>query len=312
MLVLLFTVSLSLFIFLLLYGFIKTKIAPQQELSKRLNSLNEGTVMINDLPMAPIVEKPVSFKERVLIPAKKSLDSYIANLAPPAWAEMLERKLVLAGMQRTWSVGGYVGFWLTLIFVSEMVAFIYISKQTAITLHQDIIIILLAFIFGAFTPVLLLNMRIKERQKAILHQLPEILDLLCVSVHAGLTFDAALYRITARLKGPLVDECIRALDDVRMGIPRRQALKSMSGRCDVPELTLFTTAVIQAERLGTSIAATLTSQADNMRDRRRQSVKAEALKAPVKMLFPLVLFIFPAIFIVLLLPTVLNLMKSFK
>ena len=96
-----------------------------------------------------------------------------------------------------------------------------------------------------------------------------------------------------------------------MGVARRQALKSMAKRCEVPELSLFVSSIIQAEHLGTSISNTLTIQADNMRERRRQSIKEEALKAPIKILFPLVIFIFPALFVVILVPLILNLIKQF-
>ena len=101
------------------------------------------------------------------------------------------------------------------------------------------------------------------------------------------------------------------LEDVRMGLPRRQALRMMGERCEVQEVALFVTAIIQAERLGTSLGKTLNNQAINMRERRRQAVKAEAMKAPVKMIFPLVLFIFPSVFVIVLLPALLNMMKNF-
>ena len=100
------------------------------------------------------------------------------------------------------------------------------------------------------------------------------------------------------------------LDDIRMGAVRRQALRLMGERCDVQDVALFTTAVIQAERLGTSMATTLNNQAENMRERRRQYIKAEALKAPVKIVFPLIMFIFPALFVVTLLPAILGLSDS--
>lgn len=140
--------------------------------------------------------------------------------------------------------------------------------------------------------------------------MPEILDLLCVSVQAGLSFDAALRRIVDKMSGPLVDECGRMLEDVRMGLPRRQSLRMLADRCEVQDVTLFCTAIIQAERLGTGIGKTLSNQSANMRERRRQAVKAEAMKAPVKMLLPLVLFIFPALFVIVLLPSLLSLLKN--
>ena len=160
-------------------------------------------------------------------------------------------------------------------------------------------------------PIAILNIAIDRRKKNVLRQLPEFLDLLCVSVQAGLTFEAAVNNILQRFKGPLADEFSQAMEDMRMGMPRRAALKNMTERVDLPELSLFITSVIQSERLGTSIGNTLAIQADNMRERRRQYIRAQALKAPVKMLFPLIMFIFPALFIVVLLPVVLTLIKHF-
>ena len=151
---------------------------------------------------------------------------------------------------------------------------------------------------------------VRRIQRPVDKQLPEVLDLLSVSVRAGLSFDGALRKITDRMTGPLIEEFKRMQQDVRMGSPRARALQAMAKRCDVEDLYLFITAVIQAERLGTSMGRTLNNQADNMRERRRQKAKAEALKAPVKIVFPLVIFIFPAIFVVVLLPSVLSLMHS--
>ena len=176
---------------------------------------------------------------------------------------------------------------------------------------QAVLFAWLAVMIGALLPFSMLNSAIRKRQKAIDKQLPEVLDLLSVSVRAGLSFDGALRKITERSTGPLIDEFKRMQQDVRMGAPRARALQAMSKRCDVEDLYLFITAVIQAERLGTSMGRTLNIQADNMRERRKQKAKAEALKAPIKIIFPLVLFIFPPIFVVVLLPSVLSLMHDF-
>jgi len=155
-----------------------------------------------------------------------------------------------------------------------------------------------------------LNTMAQKRQEQIACQLPEVLDLLCVSVQAGLSFDAALSKITARMKGELIRECKHMQEDIRMGMVRRTAMKNMADRCDVQDVSLFMTSVIQAERLGTSMGKTLKNQADNIRERRRQYIKAEAMRAPVKIVFPLVIFIFPALFVVTLVPTLLFLIKN--
>ena len=131
-----------------------------------------------------------------------------------------------------------------------------------------------------------------------------------MSVQAGLSFDSGIAKIVDRMKGPFVEECQRMQRDVRMGMMRKHSLQQMARRCDVQEVYLFTTSIIQAERLGTSIANTLVEQASNMRERRRQAAKAEALRAPVKIVFPLVLFIFPALFVIVLLPSLLFLLKN--
>ena len=163
---------------------------------------------------------------------------------------------------------------------------------------------------GAFFPFMVLNSIIRKRQQSISRQLPEVLDLLSVSVQAGLSFDGSVRRITERMTGPLIDEFKRVHQEVKMGSARARALQAMARRCDVDDVYLFITAVVQAERLGTSMGKTLTNQADNMRERRKQRAKAEALKAPVKIVFPLVLFIFPALFVIVLLPTLLFLLKN--
>ena len=177
---------------------------------------------------------------------------------------------------------------------------------------QKVMWLLMGAGIGIAFPVAMLNRLIKNRQQEMLRQLPELLDLLCVSVQAGLTFDASMRKITERMQGALVTECQIMLDEVRMGVSRKQALKALAERCDLQEVYLFTTAIIQAERLGTSMSQTLIVQAENMRERRRQYIKAMAMKAPVKIIFPLVLFIFPSIFVVALGPTIISLLKGLK
>ena len=160
-------------------------------------------------------------------------------------------------------------------------------------------------------PFAVLNNIIDKRQRAIRRQLPEFLDLLCVSVQAGLSFEGSVSKITSRMKGALIDEFKQMQRDGAMGIPRRVSLTQMARRCDMEEMYLFTASIIQSERLGTSLAKTLAVQAANMRERHRQHVKAEALRAPVKIIFPLVLFILPALFVILLLPMVYTTIQNF-
>ncbi len=161
---------------------------------------------------------------------------------------------------------------------------------------------------GFIGPEYWLSRRIRKRQKAILLELPDALDLLTISVRAGLGFDAALSKVTEKMKGPLPDEFQRALAEVRVGKARKEALRDIVARTEVPALTNFIGAVIQAETLGVSISKVLQIQSEQLRIERRQRAEEMAAKAPIKMLFPLVGCIFPSIFIVILGPAIISIM----
>ena len=157
---------------------------------------------------------------------------------------------------------------------------------------------------GFFAPELWLSRRIKKRQKLVLLAVPDTLDLLTISVRAGLSFDGALSKVVEKTNGPLSDEFRRALAEVRVGRTRRDALRDMVGRTNVQALTNFIGAIIQAEQLGVSISKVLQVQSEQLRIERRQRAEEMAAKAPIKMLFPLVGCIFPSMFIVILGPAV--------
>ena len=158
--------------------------------------------------------------------------------------------------------------------------------------------------FGYTVPEFWLGGRVKKRQKAILLMIPDALDLLTISVRAGLGFDAALGKVVEKLEGPLSDEFRRALAEVRVGKARRDALRDIVPRTEVPPLTNFIGAIIQAEQLGVSISKVLQVQSEQLRIERRQRAEEQAAKAPIKMLFPLVGCIFPSLFIVILGPAI--------
>jgi tight adherence protein C len=161
-----------------------------------------------------------------------------------------------------------------------------------------------AGVIGFFAPDFWLSRRIKKRRKAILLAVPDTLDLLTISVKAGLGFDAALGKVVEKTKGPLADEFHRALAEIRVGKTRREALRDIVNRTQVPALTSFIGAIIQAEQLGVSISKVLQVQSEQLRIERRQRAEEAAAKAPIKMLFPLVGCIFPSMFIVILGPAI--------
>jgi len=164
---------------------------------------------------------------------------------------------------------------------------------------------------GFFLPEIWLSRRIRGRQGRILRAIPDTLDLLTVSVRAGLSFDGALAKVVEKTRGPLADEFRRSLAEVRVGKVRRDALRDIVGRTEVPSLTNFIGAIIQAEQLGVPIAKVLQVQSEQLRIERRQHAEEMAQKAPIKMLFPLVGCIFPSLFIVILGPALIVLIQFF-
>jgi tight adherence protein C len=165
---------------------------------------------------------------------------------------------------------------------------------------------------GALLPGMYLNSRVRRRQTDVSAELPDALDLLAVSVEAGLGFDGAVQKLTEHMEGPLIDEFELTLGEIRIGENRQDALKKMSERCAAPEMASFVRALIQADQLGISLGRILKVQAGDTRLKRQLLAEEKAMKAPIKMLFPTVAFIFPAMFLVVLGPAFLNLSKFFQ
>lgn len=306
MLKLLFVLSLTALLFLVLLGLIRSKVEPKSTMRRRMESLE--TLAEEREPFAQSrAAQPEEKKQAGGF--KQMLAALSTALTPLRLRPIIQKRLLLAGKSREWSIAEFFGSCLLGAVVMWLFAIVLLHNSSYAPVQKTMLGFLLG-ILGGLMPVVFLNTTIQRRQKQIEHQLPEVLDLLCVSVQAGLSFDAALSKITARMKGPFIDECRRMQDDIRMGVVRRTAMRSMADRCGLEDVSLFMTSIIQAERLGTSMGKTLKNQADNIRERRRQYVKAQAMKAPVKIVFPLVLFIFPAIFVVTLVPSLLYLLKN--
>ena len=308
MLVLLISAVGAFGVFLLLRYIVKTRLVPETQMHQRLRKLKYGAQVQTERATATTLSD-IPFLERTIAPFFRSITEFLLFFAPQGVHDRLEHRIMLAGKQGVWSVTAFVCGWVLSVGAFLLLAF-YLLSGSDLPFIQRAALFVFGGVMGALLPFAVLNSIIRERQKQILRQLPEFLDLLCVSVQAGLSFDSGIAKIVARMKGPFIEECERMQRDVRMGMMRKHSLQQMARRCDVQEVYLFTTSIIQAERLGTSIANTLVNQADNMRERRRQAAKAEALRAPVKIVFPLVLFIFPALFVVVLLPSLLFLLKN--
>lgn len=249
------------------------------------------------------------FYRQYIAPIFDRLDKYFNKFVPAKISEILEEKIFQAGKTGIWSLPRVMSFWFitTLIGVASAV---FLTGLIHLHFLQEALIILFGIFSGAIFPLLRLNHLIDKRQKEIREMLPEFLDLLCVSVQAGLSFDGAIAKIIPRMSGPLIDEFRKMQNDISLGMTHKYALNQIARRCNLEEMYLFTAAVIQSEKLGTSMGKVLKNQADNMRDRQRQFIKAESMKAPIKIIFPMIIFIFPAIFIVLLLPPILTFIRT--
>jgi tight adherence protein C len=258
----------------------------------------------------PRTEKElVHFRERVLAPAASRLAAIPLKLSPRTNLESIGSKLVAAGLTQRVTVTGFLT-----IKGGATVAGCVLGVLVAVV-GSIASALLFVPIFGAVAfvaPDLFLNMKIRSRRETIRSELPDALDLLAVSVEAGLGFDGAVTKLAEHMEGPLVDEFALMLSEIRVGETRTVALRKMAERVDAPELSNFVRAVVQAEQLGISLGRILRVQANDTRMRRQAAAEEKAMKAPIKMLFPTVFFIFPAMFIIILGPAMLHLMTVFK
>lgn len=233
----------------------------------------------------------------------------LSSVAPSSMPAMMERKIVLAGKQGEWNPTVFAGVWFISLVFFGFLSIYYVSHSNTEG-FKGLFIIWAGMLFGGALPFIVLNRIIRKRQDAIMHQLPEVLDILSVSVRAGLSFDGSIRKVVERMKGPLIDEFNRMLVDMNMGMTRRRSMKLMADRCEVQDVSLFVMSIIQSEQLGASMGETLNIQADNMRNLRKQRARRKAMQAPVKMIFPLVFCVFPAIFVIVLLPSVINILQT--
>jgi len=256
-----------------------------------------------------IYSKP--FSERVLKPVFENIGKGLLKLAPTEWIHSMEQKIIMAGKPK----GRSVKDWLTLQAIFTLVfpgLILLLLTQLHAPVKNTVLITLSMAAVGLLYPNLVLNSKIRARHKEILKNLPDVMDLLTVSVEAGLNFDAALARVVEKMPGTLSDEFETVLQEIKVGRSKREALYDMADRLNVQDLRSFIGAVVQADQLGVSLGRVLRIQSEQIRLNRKQRIQEKAMKAPVKILLPMVIFIFPVIFIVLLGPVVLNLMDMFK
>jgi len=247
------------------------------------------------------------FRERVITPAVHRLAAIALRVNPRATLESIGSKLLAAGLAQRITPTQFLALKSAMsVTVCVVLGLFALTKSPAT-------IVLLAPVglaLGFLAPDTFLTMRARNRREAIRAQLPDALDILAVSVEAGLGLDGAIVKLTEHMQGPLIDEFALTLGEIRIGESRHEALKKLTDRVATPEIAAFVRSIIQADQLGISLGRILRVQAADSRLRRQAAAEEKAMKAPVKMLFPTVLLIFPAVFIVVLGPAVIALMDK--
>jgi len=272
---------------------------------KRLNSVVRKKKEV-------FTELDLSFYKRFIVPRIDKISEFIFKWQKDKNKKnknmRLEKDLRYAGIRM--SADEYS-------FIKNVVSapILLVSFLTAFAIQIDFgirfFIILVAVLLWVLIPRYFLLAKVKSRQNSIKYQLPNVLDLLCVSIEAGLGFDAALLRVSEKMDGALIDELVILYREIQMGKVRRDALKDFGESSTVPEVKTLASAIIQADKLGIPIRNIMKIQAEQLRTARWQAAQEKGMKSPIKMMLPMVLFIFPVIFIILLGPVIVQLISQF-
>lgn len=240
----------------------------------------------------------------------KSLGSLLIKLTPGYNSNKNKALLEKAGVLRETTTEKWVAKRAIMMLMSGL-----LTGLTLLVVTDDFVrAIFFAFLASMFVLVMFkysLSKRITNRTSQIIKDLPYSLDLITVSVEAGLSLDGAIGRIVSSIKGPLSDEFGQTIKEMRMGIEKKEALNNMAKRVDNKDLSMILSSIIQADELGVSLGKILRIEGAGLREKRKQAAREKAMKAPVKMLFPLIFFVFPSIFIIILGPTLISFMEGF-
>jgi len=248
------------------------------------------------------IELSQPFTDRVLLPVVRRLGDISSRFTPQHQVDTTAKNLELAGNPGRLDATSFLALRFVVAGAFGGLLFLIFLFSNNWPVSREFLVTIIFTILGFFFPQLWLKSRITDRQKEIRKAMPDALDLLTICVEAGLGFDAAMAKVNAEWDNQLSMAFGRTIREIQLGKLRREALRDMSDRVGIPEMTSFVAAIIQSEQLGVSMARILRIQSDQMRIKRRQRAEEEARKAPIKMVFPMGLFIFPALMIVLLTP----------
>lgn len=266
------------------------------EFSQRVRTLEE-------------IELSVSARDRVWRPLFRRIAYFVARRTPQAAYQRIKHDLVVAGNPGGLDATDFLGLKGCMTILLALIGFLLFSRSENVLMALG-----MPFVLGAIgfnLPTFWLGNKKRARQKEIRKALPDALDLLCISVEAGLGFDAALSKVVQKWDNALSAEFDRVIAEIRMGRSRRDALRDLHQRTEVDDVGIFVSAIIQADQLGVGLTRVLRIQSEQMRIKRRQRAEEQAQKAPIKMLFPMVFLILPALFIAILGPAVPIMMRTF-
>lgn len=279
----------------------------EQELQTRLDEFTQRGETV-DLEK---IELSLPFTERIIYPVARKLGEFAVHFTPQNAMQSTARKLELAGNPGKMDPTMFLSLqFIVALFFGGLLILVFTVGGSSFPVGQRLLMIAGGFVLGFLFPQMWLSSKIGRRQKEVRRALPDALDLLTICVEAGLGFDAAMAKVSEKWESELSLAFSRVIQEIQLGKIRREALRDMADRLGIPEMTSFVAAVIQSEQLGVSMAKVLRIQADQMRIRRRQHAEEEAHKAPVKMLIPMALLIFPSLMITLMTPAAIRLMNS--
>lgn len=294
-------------VFLIFYALV---IAPREQaeaaVKERVQALRTGggTQVVDELDK--------SLSERFLYPIAERIKNFLKAQTPQQIYSNVFKKAELVAENLRGGVNGFMTLWFVSMVSIPLLTAYKLFIASPIYPLRALVGVLVAFIVGVLLPIFYLRYLLAQRRQVLLENLPDILDLLAVSVQAGLGLDGALQKVVDKMHNPLSRELQRMLRELRMGITRRQALERLAERCEIMEISMFASAVIQSDRMGIGIAQVIEVQAENMRDKKMQIIREKAAKMPMKLLFPLMVFIFPTVFIVVLGPRLVTLLNVFS
>ncbi len=256
------------------------------------------------------IELSLPFSDRVFVPMIRRVSEFLVRFTPQKTLESTTRLLELAGNPRNMRAAEFIVVRGVFTIFFAALVFLMMSRLGSAELGKRLLYTLGAAVLGWYLPWMMLRSMVDRRKDAIIKKLPDALDLMTICVDAGLTFNAAMQKVDEKWDDPLANEFGRVIHEMQLGKSRRQSLRDMSDRMDVPDVTSFIAAVLQADQLGVGIGKILRIQSEQMRVRRRQRAEEKAQQAPVKMLFPMIFLIFSSIFVVLLGPAGFQVLRS--